>query len=160
MRVSEFLGQHQVPFEILKHEDVFSAQRLAHELHVSGRNVAKTVLLRANHGFEYILAVLPATMEVDLTELSRLLAHSEIALATEIEMSERFPDCDLGVLPPFGSQYGLKTMMDESLAQSESIIFESNSAQEAIRMKLDDFMRLEEPLLLRFATHGRSASRR
>src|SRR5262245_1619338 len=59
MRLDEFLTSNHVPFERLQHREVFSSNRVAQALHVSGREVAKSVLLRSRAG--YALAVLPAT---------------------------------------------------------------------------------------------------
>ena len=61
------------------------------------------------------------------------------------------PDCEMGTLPPFGSQYGMKTMVEESLTQDEVIVFEGNNHHEAIRMQFEDFQHIEEPLVAKFA---------
>ena len=73
-------------------------------------------------------------------------------MATEIEMAELCPDCEIGALPPFGSQYGLKTVVDESLVADEWIVFEGNTHAEAIRMKFADFCDIEHPLVLPIST--------
>jgi Ala-tRNA(Pro) deacylase len=124
---------------------------VAQALHVPGREVAKTVLLRANHRYTYMVAVLPATKRIDLKRLSKALCGCEVELATETEIAEHCPDCEFGVLPPFGSQYAMKTVVDESLADDEKIVFEANTHHQAIRMKFDDFLRVEEPLVLSFS---------
>ena len=71
MKLQDYLTQHQVSFEVVPHPDTFDAQHLAQAVHVPGRNVAKGVLLRVNHPYRYVLAVLPATHRVDLDELPR-----------------------------------------------------------------------------------------
>jgi Ala-tRNA(Pro) deacylase len=151
MNVQRFLNDRRVPFDILTHEPTYDAQHMAQAVHVSGREVAKTVLLRANHGYKYIVAVLPATSMIDFAMASRNLGDTELALATEIEMADICPDCEIGALPPFGSHYGLKTLVDESLAADEWIVFEGNSHTEAIRMKFADFCDLEHPLVMPIA---------
>jgi Ala-tRNA(Pro) deacylase len=151
MNVAKFLEAGHYQFERVPHRATFSAQRLAHELHVTGREVAKSVLLRADGGYRYVVAVLPASKTVDLTKASRLLGGSKLQLATEIEIGEHFPDCEFGVLPPFGSRYGLKTIVDAGLADDEDIWFEGNTHDEAIRMKFAEFCHLEQPLIAPFA---------
>lgn len=151
MNVQEFLSDKQVRFQALPHREVYDAQRLAQELHTPGREVAKTVLLRADHAFVYVVAVLPATKTIDFDKVSAALGGSEIELATELEIKEHCPDCEIGTLPPFGSQYGMKTLVEESLTEDEEIVFEGNNHHEAIRMRYEDFQRLEEPLVARFA---------
>ncbi len=151
MSIKYFLQRREVPFEIVEHAETFGAQRLAQALHVPGREVAKTVLLRADHDYRYILAVLPATHHIDFAALRTLLGGATVELATEIEMAERFPDCAFGVLPPFGSHYGAQTIVDQSLAADEYIAFECDKHTEAIRMKYSDFYNFEHPLVARFA---------
>jgi Ala-tRNA(Pro) deacylase len=147
MNIAEFLESRGVRFELIPHRDTYDAQRLAQTLHVPGREVAKTVLLRADHRFKYVVAVLPATTLLDVDRASQLLGGSRLELASEAELAEHCPDCEFGALPPFGSQYGMRTIVDEHLAQDEEIVFEGNTHHEAIRMKFQDFVELEQPLL-------------
>lgn len=151
MNVQEFLSDKQVGYAAITHRDVYDAQRLAQELHTPGREVAKTVLLRADSGYAYIVAVLPATKTIDFAKVSAAYGGSKIALATEIEIKEHCRDCEMGALPPFGSQYGLKTLVETSLTLDEEIVFEGNTHHEAIRMRYEDFHRIEAPLVTKFA---------
>lgn len=154
MNVQEFLSAKQVPFAVQNHPDAYDAQHLAQSLHVAGRKVAKTVLVRANHGFRYVVAMLPASRDIDFSRLSAALGGAEVFLASELEIAERCPDCEMGVLPPFGSQYGLKTVADAELAADDEIYFAGNNHHEAICMKFQDFQKLEEPLVASFAVAG------
>ncbi len=151
MNVQEFLRERRVAFSAITHPDTYDAQRLAQALHTPGKEVAKTVLLRADGGFAYIVAVLPATKSIDLDKVSAVFGGSKIELATEAEIQERCPDCELGTLPPFGSQYALKTLVDASLAEDDEIVFEGNNHHEAIRMRYDQFRELEQPIVADFA---------
>ena len=148
MNVTEFLTKQNVHFENLPHLAVYDAQHLAQTLHVPGREVAKTVLLRANGGYRYLVAVLPATKNINFAKASAALGGSKLRLATEQEVCEHCPDCEVGVLPPFGSQYGMVTLVDESLTKDKEIVFEGNTHRDAIRMKFEDFRRIEEPLIV------------
>lgn len=147
MKVAEYLEKHRVPYHLIPHREAFDAQRMAHVLHVPGQEVAKTVLLRANGGYVYVVAIVPASKVVDFHKVSQVLGGCKLQLATEVEIAERCPDCEFGVLPPFGSQYGMKTIVDESLTQDDEIVFEGSTHREAIRMKFSDFQQMEEPLV-------------
>lgn len=151
MNVSELLQQRNVAYDVIPHRDTYDAQRMAQTLHVAGREVAKTVLLRVDNGKQYSVAVLPADKSIDFERASELLGGSNVELATEIEIGEHCPDCELGALPPFGSQYGMMTLVDESLTQDEQIVFEGNTHHEAIRMKFNDFREIEQPQIGKFA---------
>jgi len=147
MNVATFLEQHHCWYEHVLHHPTYSAQRLAHELHVPGREVAKTVLVRTNGRGKFAVAVLPANRKIDFERVSKLVGKDKSELATESEIAQHFSDCEFGALPPFGSQYGMKTIVDSSLAEDEEIVFESNTHHEAIRMRFDEFRKLEHPLI-------------
>jgi Ala-tRNA(Pro) deacylase len=151
MNVQEFLAGRHVTYDAIPHRDTYSAQHLAQVLHVPGQEVAKTVLLRADGGYTYFVGVLPATKTIDFGKVSAALGGSHVQLATEIEIMQHCPDCELGALPPFGSQYGMRTLVEESLTHDEEIVFEGNSHHEAIRMRYEDYRAIEQPLVARFA---------
>lgn len=151
MKSTDYLQQRGVAFEIVPHEETFDAPHLAQAVHTPGREVAKTVLLRADRGFRYVAAILPSTHRIDFEALSRALGGADLELATEIEVAERCPDCEFGVLPPFGSQYAAETIVDASLAEDEQIVFEGSTHSEAIRMKYKDFCVAEHPRVASFA---------
>ncbi len=150
MKISDFLKAERVDFDLLPHQDTYNAQSMAQTLHVSGHHVAKTVLLRADRGKTYVVAVLPASRQVDLEMVSEMLGGRDIDVASEQEVADHCTDCELGVLPPFGSYYGMMTIVDASLDEDYEIVFEGNNHHEAIRMLFDDFRHLEKPIVGHF----------
>jgi Ala-tRNA(Pro) deacylase len=158
MNVPTFLREHHIPFEELTHEPTYEAQRVAHAVHTTGKHVAKSVLLYVNHGFAHIVAVVPATCQVDLEAVSAAMGRCEMRLATEAEMAALCPDCEVGALPPFGSHYGMKTIVDQQLADEDEIVFASNTLRESICMRFDDYYGLEHPLILLHCAKGGLAS--
>jgi Ala-tRNA(Pro) deacylase len=148
MRVPEFLAEQRVAFETLWHPPAFTAQKRAKYLRVSGRRVAKGVLLAGPRG--HFLAVLPAPRHVHTGRLAEALG-GPVRLASDDEVGEVFRDCEWGVVPPFGTLYGLSVVLDESLAPEALLVFESNTHVEAVRLLCRDFERLERPRRLRFA---------
>jgi len=151
MDIKEFFNERGISFDVIEHRDTYDAQRMAQVIGIGGRHVAKTVLVRANGGYVYIVAVLPADTLIDWTAASHALGESHLQLASEVEIFERCPDCECGALPPFGSQYGMKTLLDAAIAEDEWMHFEGNAHHETIRMKVADFRKLENPLVACFA---------
>ena len=151
MNIAKMLEENNVDFELIPHRETYEAQRMAEELHVSGRDVAKTVLLRVDEGKHFVVAVLPANKVVDLHSASQVLGGTLIELASEVELTQQCPDCEPGALPPFGSRYGIQTIVDEGLGEHECIFFEGNTHHESIRMKFDDYLAIEEPKVSQFA---------
>jgi len=147
MNVHDFLMERCVEFDVIAHRDTHDAQKLARTLHVPSQEVAKTVLLRADSGYAFVVAVLPASQRVDLKKVSAALGGSKIEMSSEAEIKQHCPDCEYGTLSPFGTQYAMKTLVDVRLMRESEIIFEGNNHHEAIRMRCEDFKRLEEPLV-------------
>jgi Ala-tRNA(Pro) deacylase len=154
MNTKQFLQEHRIAFEVVSHAEAFDASHVALATGTPGQEFAKAVLLRANHGYRYIVAVLPSTRRIDLDAMSRILGGAQVQLATEAEVGQRCPDCEFGVLSPFGSQYGAETIVDKSLAEDEQIVFEGNTHHEAVRMKYADYCKIENPSVAEFACHA------
>ncbi len=148
MRIAAFLAEARVSCEFLLHPPAFTAQKRAKYLHVSGGRVGKCVLLRAASG--WLLAVLAATQRVDLKALAEVVG-GPVRLATGRELAEVFRDCEWARAPPFGRLYGLATLLDDSISPDTLLVFETHSHMEAVRIRCDDYERLERPRRLRFA---------
>jgi Ala-tRNA(Pro) deacylase len=142
MRVPDFLAAQAVPFESLLHPPAFTAQKRARFLHLPGRQVAKVVLLHGPDG--YVLAVVPATRRVDAERLAAALG-GPVRLADDAEIVRVFPDCEWGVVPPFGTLYGLPVVLDDSIPADALMVFETTTQAVAVRMLCRDFERLERP---------------
>jgi Ala-tRNA(Pro) deacylase len=156
MGITDFLAGQRVAFEAVPHPPAFTAQKRAKSLHEPGRRVAKSVLLRTPAG--YLLAVLPATHRVDTVQLARDLG-TPVRLARPKELAEVFRDCEWGVVPPFGTLYGLPTLLDDSLDPDAVLVLETHTHVDAVRLRCDDFERLERPRRLRFARQDRAGER-
>ncbi len=159
MPVPHFLTDQHVAFETIYHPPAYTAQKRAHVLRTPGARVVKSVLLVGPRGF--VLAVLPATRQVDTAVLERALG-GPVRLATAEEIAELFLDCEWGVVAPFGARYGVPTLLDESLAAETTLVLEVNAHAEAVRLRREDFEQVERPQRLRFARlpHKSGATRR
>ena len=151
MYTVEFLRSRRIWFEELLHQPASSATKHAHHMHVPGRMVAKTVLVKA--GDRFMLSVLPCTSRVDLGRLAMLVERpaSEVRLATAEELVGIFLDCEPGVVPPFGKLYDLRTIIDVSLLEQGDLVFVGNMRHEGLRMRASDYVAIEEPMIGSFA---------
>ena len=149
IRLREFLEKEKVWYEHEVHRTAYTAQEVAAEGHVPGKMMAKTVVLKVDD--HITLAVLPATVRTDLGRLKTALGAKEVRLASELEFTGLFPDCEVGAMPPFGNLYGVPVYVDTSLAKDEEIVFNAGTHQDTIRMKYADFERLALPKVFAFA---------
>ncbi|GAB6849679.1 aminoacyl-tRNA deacylase [Paraburkholderia kururiensis] len=126
-------------YEIVHHPYSHSSVETAVAAHVPGDRLAKTVLLEDEQG--YVAAVLPSTYAVRLSELWAKTGR-RLTLAREMDLRELFKDCDVGALPPVCTAYGMKTYLDESLAQQPDIYFEAGDHEELVHMGAEQFLSL------------------
>lgn len=151
MNVMEYLDVNASSYEIRSHRPVFTAQQMAQEEHIHGMNVAKPVILMGD-GI-YYMCVLPACCKVDFDAFKSALGVSDAFLVEEKELASLFPGCQIGAEPPFGSLYGLPTIMDDRLIDDEYIVFQDGSHDEAIKLELNEYLRIESPRIYAFSKH-------
>jgi Ala-tRNA(Pro) deacylase len=154
MHIEQFLTNKGVWFEMILHRPAYTAQAAVRAMHVSPTEVAKGVLIKAD---DYVVAVVPAFSHVDLVAVRAVLDAEEVALVHEPELLKHFPDCESGAVPPFGSLYGMRTVIDESLTHQPEILFCGNRHREAIRMQYHDFRDIERPIIAAIARIPESA---
>lgn len=146
----EFLDRHNVRYVVVSHSPAYTAQGIAGLTHISGKELAKTVIVKLDG--KLVMTVLPAMLKVDLVLLKRATRAKTVALAAEEDFQDRFPECETGAMPPFGNLYGIPVFADESLAKDKEIAFNAGSHRELIRMSWADFEKLVEPKVIRFGT--------
>jgi Ala-tRNA(Pro) deacylase len=156
-RLLALLVRSRVEYELVPHREAFTAQEVAHTVHVRGRRLTKVVVVRAGRE-RYLMVALPASCHVDLAVLARVSGHRELDLATESEIRRVFPDCELGAMPPFGHLYGLPLYLDACLAEQDEIQFQAGNHHEVIRMNFTDYERLARPFARIECVHAGIAS--
>jgi Ala-tRNA(Pro) deacylase len=147
-KLKALLDTNRIRYTAITHSPAYTAQAAAAVMHVPGKELAKTVVLRAGEE-ETILAVLPASAHANLRDLSSVVGKP-LRLATEKEFAGLFPDCELGPMPPLGELYNLPVYVDEGLASHVEIVFPAGTHHEAIRMRFEDFARLVRPVQCSF----------
>jgi len=147
-RLREYLDQEKVKYVIITHSPATTAQEIAAAAHISGKEMAKTVMMKVDG--EMVMVVLPASTKVDLGRLLDATGADGVELAQEREFKDLFPGCELGAMPPFGNLFGLRTFVAEELTEDEEIAFNAGSTTELIRMAYQDYARLVQPRSLPF----------
>jgi Ala-tRNA(Pro) deacylase len=146
-----FLDEHEVGYVSITHSRAFTAQQIAASVHIKGKMMAKTVIVKTEN--ETLMAVLPATHRIDLGELSKTLGGADVRLVDEPELTKLFPGCERGAMSPFGNLYGMKVLCDTALTADHEIFFNAGTHTEVICVPFADFKRLANPRLATFAKH-------
>ena len=148
-RLKEFLDSNNVKYVTISHSPAYTAQAIAASAHVSGKELAKTVMIKV--GGKMAMAVLPASYQVDFDLMKETVGSKEIELATEAEFKDLFPECEVGAMPPFGNLYDMPVFAAAKLAEDDEIAFNAGSHTELIKLSYKDFERLVDPTVVRFS---------
>ncbi len=142
-KLKEFLDAQGVKYVTISHSRAFTAQEVAQSAHVSGRELAKTVIVKLDG--KMAMVVVPAATRIDFDRLKKATGARKAELAGEQEFRDLFPECELGAMPPFGNLYGMEIFVSEVLAGEDHLAFAAGSHVEVMRLRREDFERLVKP---------------
>ncbi|NMB82480.1 MAG: YbaK/EbsC family protein [Ignavibacteria bacterium] len=148
-KLKEFLDQNNVKYVTIKHSVAYTSQEIAASAHIKGKELAKTVLIKING--KMAMCVLPASYKVDFEQLKNAIGNENIRLANEMEFKDKFPECEVGAMPPFGNLYNMDTYVAESLLDDDEIAFNAGTHTELIQLSFKDFMNLVKPKVVNFS---------
>jgi len=148
-KLREFLNSQNVTCMTISHTVAYTAKEIAALTHISNKELAKTVIVKIDGTMA--MTVLPASYDVDLFALRAAIRAKSVTLAKESEFKDRFPECDIGAMPPFGNLYGMAVYVDESLTKDKDIAFNAGTHEELLQVSYADFARLVKPTVLRFS---------
>jgi len=149
-KLKEFLDANGVKYVSIIHSAAYTAQEVAASAHVPGKALAKVVIVELDG--QMAMAVLPANRRIVLQDLREVTGCDQVKFASEEAFRQRFPDCEVGAMPPFGNLYGMEVYVADSLSQNEEIAFNAGSHVEVIKLAYKDFERLVRPKVVSFTT--------
>jgi Ala-tRNA(Pro) deacylase len=148
-KLLEYLDNHNIRYVIIKHSPTYTAQEIAASLHIPGKEMAKTVMVRIDGNLA--MTVLPASYMLDLDLLKEAARTFDVEIAREADFAGNFPDCNVGAMPPFGNLYGMEVYVAESLTSDDEIAFNACSHTETMRISFKDYIDLVRPKIARIS---------
>ncbi|WP_072375217.1 YbaK/EbsC family protein [Hyphomicrobium sp. NDB2Meth4] len=136
LTLQEYLDDKHVPYDVMRHKRTHCSFDTARASHVPGDRLAKGVVLTREGGF--VVAVVPATARVRLDVIEKML-RCPVDLATEDEIGELFPDCDVGAVPALADAYAVDAFIDESFDKQPDIYLEGGDHRSLVHMTGEAF---------------------
>ncbi len=155
-KLKEALDEANISYEVYHHALAYTAQEVATAQHLSGKEMAKVVMLKVNG--DLVMGVIAASHKINLSTVKASLGAKEARLASEDEFSSRFPECEIGAMPPFGNLFGLAVFVDPALEKDEYIYFNAGNHVQTVRLKYQDFARLVKPHTARLVEEKKIAA--
>ena len=139
LTLQKYLADNEITYDTLSHTHTTSSIDTVRSAHISGKNLAKSVILEDDNG--YLMAVIPATEHVQFRKVNHAL-NRHFGLATESELKSLFFDCELGAIPAVGSAYSMESIIDSKLDDCSDIYLEAGNHEELVHLKGNSFRKL------------------
>lgn len=141
--IQNYLERNNVPFEIIEHPRTSTAEETAHAAHVPENEFAKTVIVWVDG--QMTMVVTHADERINLEKLRRVLNVEEVELCSERDFKARFPDCELGAMPPFGDLFRMPVLISESVPEKDYLALNAGTHTDIIKIPYEAFERLVHP---------------
>ena len=144
--VLNFLEQHNIPFEIVEHEAVFTMAEME-QLHLEGTpDVAKNLFARDAKKHNYYLITHREDKYISLKEFGMQISGKGLKLASETDL-EKFIGLKPGSVSPLGilndDSKSVKVLLDEDF-RGGRIGLHPNENTATVFMSVDDLIKIIE----------------
>jgi Ala-tRNA(Pro) deacylase len=130
--VTEHLEQVGVRFEVLPHPPSTTGLEEAAVLDLAAEEVLKVLALVIETG--PALAIVPASLRLDLDLVRDAVGDRHARLATEEEITRTFPEFELGALPALPSLLHVPVVIDPAVFEHRQVTFAAGQQRESVRV--------------------------
>ena len=138
-RLSDFLLQQKIDFDIVSHPYAEGALDTAHNACIPTRAMVKAVVLKDDAGL--IMATMPSSHKLMLNWINHRM-NRHLKLVEEPTLKTLFSDCQPGAIPAMGQPWGIITTCDSDLNAMTDIYFEGGNHRELVHMHREQYQKL------------------
>lgn len=101
----------------------------------------------------YCLANVPGDCRIDFDGIKIHFQADSVAFASR-EKAQELTDCVIGSIPPFSFNDQLLVLADPLIQENEEVVFNAGRLDRSIFMKLEDYLRIAQPQLVKIASRS------
>jgi Ala-tRNA(Pro) deacylase len=147
-RLHRLLSDAGVPFDVLRHEPVYTSDDAARVRNTPLASGAKALVCKLDE--RLVMFVIPADRKLASREIRRQFGVKSLRFADREEVLA-VTGLAPGSIPPFGSLFALPTHCDARLADKPRINFNAGDHSISISLAYADYVAVEQPQLGNFA---------
>lgn len=148
--VEPFLSSNHVAFSKQYHKPTLTSLDVAKVEHMDTSQVAK-VVVSMDEKKRPALLVVPADRNIDLSKAKKSLKMPHLRLASENEMAEQFPDCEIGAVPPLKHWENVPVFVDDEGFSKDVLMFQAGSHRESVLLSYTDWVNFVQPVNAKFS---------
>jgi Ala-tRNA(Pro) deacylase len=101
----------------------------------------------------YCLANVPGDCRIDFDGVKKYFNADSVAFAAR-EKAQALTGCVIGAIPPFSFSDQLQVLADPLIQQNEEVVFNAGRLDRSIFMRMEDYIRIAKPQLVKIALRG------
>ncbi|MFU9138965.1 YbaK/prolyl-tRNA synthetase associated domain-containing protein [Erwinia tasmaniensis] len=143
-KLTALLDSQQASYTLMEHEPTGKCEEVAAIRGTTVGQGAKALVchIKGNGIKQYVLAVLPADEQADLSKVARAVGGLRASLASPPEV-DRLTGCVFGAIPPFSFHEELKLVVDPALFERNTeIAFNAGLLEKSIVLNVQDYQRV------------------
>lgn len=98
----------------------------------------------------YCLANVPGDCRVDFEGVKKYFNADSVAFASR-DKAQALTGCVIGAIPPFSFNEQLQVLADPLVLENEEVVFNAGRLDRSIFMRLDDYVRIAKPQIVKIA---------
>jgi len=102
----------------------------------------------------YCLANVPGDCRIDFDGVKNYF-HADSAAFASRDKAQALTGCVIGAIPPFSFNDQLQVLVDPLVLENEEIVFNAGRLDRSIMMRLDDYVRIARPQIVKIAVRGK-----
>ena len=156
-RLKALLDREGADYRVVEHESEGRTEHIAKIRGNRTEQAVKSIVVMVRFGKNeprYALANVPGDCRVDLKAIRALYGGSQSAFAPR-EKAEELTGCVIGAIPPFSFNDQLQVLVDPLVLENEEIVFNAGRLDRSIMMRLDDYVRIARPQIVKIALRGK-----
>ena len=147
------LDAEKAEYRVIEHEAEGRTEVIAK---IRGNRIEqsiKSIVLQVRLGKKeniYCLANVPGDCRIDFAGVKSHFNASSAAFAKP-EKAQELTGCVIGAIPPFSFSEQLSVLADPLIQENDEVVFNAGQLDRSIMMKLDDYIRIATPEIVKIA---------
>jgi len=150
------LDQEGATYRVIEHEPEGRTEMIArirgNRIQQSIKSIVVQVRINKRENI-YCLANVPGDCRIDFKGIKNYFNADSVAFASR-DKAQELTGCVIGAIPPFSFSDQLQVLADPLIQENEEVVFNAGRLDRSIFMKLDDYLRIAKPQLVKIALRG------
>jgi Ala-tRNA(Pro) deacylase len=155
-RLVELLSKERASYRVIEHVPEGRTELIAQIRGNRLEQAIKSMVVQVRYGKKdnrYYLANVPGDCRVDFEAIRSGLGADSAAFAPRGK-AEALAGCVTGSIPPFSFNDELIVLADPDIQNNEEVVFNAGRLDRSIFMKMEDYIRISKPRLMKIASRA------